>query len=165
MNGKRSLLWASLAVSLLVGALLGSGLFTFVSAHGTSYLSDDPSVCVNCHVMQEQYDGWVHGSHHAVATCNDCHLPHDNLVHKYFVKAANGYHHSKAFTLMDFQDPIQIKAGNAQVLEANCIRCHQGLVGEITAHGTLGVPTDPGQKADLFGCVRCHQEVGHGARR
>jgi cytochrome c nitrite reductase small subunit len=39
------------------------------------------------------------------------------------------------------------------------------VIGDITAHGTLGVPTDPLQQADLFGCVRCHQGVGHGPTR
>jgi cytochrome c nitrite reductase small subunit len=165
VNGKRSILLVSLAASLALGIFLGSGVFTFVAARGDSYLYDDPAVCVNCHVMREQYDGWLHGSHHAAATCNDCHLPHDNVVHKFWVKAMNGYHHSKAFTLMDFQDPIRIKPGNARVLEANCLRCHEGVTSEITAHGTLGVPTDPGRGADLYGCVRCHPEVGHGATR
>jgi cytochrome c nitrite reductase small subunit len=165
VNGKRSILLVSLAACVLLGTLAGSGLFTFVSAHGDSYLSNDPAVCVNCHVMREQYEGWLHGTHHAVATCNDCHLPHDNLVHKLYVKASNGYHHSKAFTLQDFAEPIRIKPGNAEVLEANCLRCHGDLVGELTAHGTLGVPTDPTRKADLHGCVRCHAEVGHDASR
>lgn len=152
-------------VVILIGILAGSSLFTFISAEGTSYLSDDPKVCVNCHIMREQFDGWQHGSHHATATCNDCHLPHDNLAHGLFVKGSNGYHHSKAFTTMDFQEPIRIKPGNAKVLEANCLYCHGELTGEITAHGTLGVATDPAQKADLYGCVRCHPEVGHGPRR
>jgi cytochrome c nitrite reductase small subunit len=70
--------------------------------------------------MREQYDGWQHASHHAFATCNDCHLPHDTLAHKLFVKASNGYHHSRAFTFQDFAEPIRIKPGNSQVLEANC---------------------------------------------
>lgn len=165
MRGKFPLLPLSLIASLLVGLFVGSGLFTFVSANGTSYLSNDPSVCVNCHIMQEQYDGWRHGSHHAVATCNDCHLPHENVLMKFYVKASNGYHHSKAFTFQDFPEPIRIKPGNAEVLENNCIRCHAESTNEITAHGTLGVPTDPTQKADLFGCVRCHGDVGHGPRR
>jgi cytochrome c nitrite reductase small subunit len=162
VKGQRTILLLGVLVMVLLGMFAGSGAFTFVSAHGDSYLSNDPAVCVNCHVMREQYDGWLHGSHHAVATCNDCHLPHDNVIHKLFVKASNGYHHSKAFTLMNFDDPIHIKAGNARVLEANCIHCHEGMVDEITAHGTLGMPTDPGQKADLYGCVRCHPGVGHG---
>jgi len=163
VNGKRTLFILSLAAPVLLGILAGSGLYTFVSANGTAYLSNDPAACVNCHIMREQYDGWLHGSHHGAATCNDCHLPHDNVVHKYFVKASNGYHHSKAFTMQDFQEPIRIKPGNSAVLEANCLRCHGELVGEITAHGTLGVPSDPERKADLYGCVRCHSGVGHGA--
>ncbi|HJW33110.1 MAG TPA: cytochrome c nitrite reductase small subunit [Holophagaceae bacterium] len=165
MRGKFPLLPLSLVASLLVGLFVGSGLFTFITANGTSYLSNDPSVCVNCHIMQEQYDGWRHGSHHAVAVCNDCHLPHENVAMKFYVKASNGYHHSKAFTFQDFAEPIRIKPGNAEVLENNCIRCHGELTGEITAHGTLGVPSDPTQKADLYGCVRCHGDVGHGPRR
>jgi cytochrome c nitrite reductase small subunit len=155
----------SLLATVAVGTLVGAGAFTFVSANGTSYLSNDPSVCVNCHVMREQFDGWQHGSHRQAATCNDCHLPHDNLVNKLFVKASNGYHHSKAFTTGDYPQPIRIKPGNAQVLEANCLRCHVEMTEAITAHGTLGVPSDPNLKADLFGCVRCHGDVGHGARR
>ena len=132
MKGKPSIFLLSALIAVFLGVFAASGIFTFVSAHGTSYLSNDPAVCVNCHIMQEQYDGWVHGSHHAVAACNDCHLPHDNLVHKLLVKASNGYHHSKAFTLMGFQEPIRIKPGNAEVLEANCIRCHEAMVNETT---------------------------------
>ncbi len=165
MELRRPLLILSLAASVLIGAFLGSGVYTFVAAHGLSYMSDNPEVCVNCHIMRQEFNDWRHASHHANAVCNDCHLPHDNLVHKLFVKASNGYHHSKAFTLQDFQEPIRIKPGNAKVLEANCIRCHGELTEEIRAHGTLGVPTDPRQEADLYGCVRCHQEVGHGPTR
>lgn len=165
MNRTRLILFLGIAASVLIGSLLGSGVYTFVSAKGYSYMSDDPAVCVNCHIMREEYNDWRHASHHAAAVCNDCHLPHDNIVNKLFVKASNGYHHSKAFTLQDFKEPIRIKPANAEVLEANCLRCHGELTDEITAHGTLGVPTDPRQGADLFGCVRCHQGVGHGPTR
>lgn len=151
--------------SISIGALVGSGSYTFVFAHGHSYLSDDPAVCKNCHIMNEQYDGWRHGSHHGVATCNDCHLPHDSLLGALWVKASNGYHHSRGFTFMDFAEPIRIKPENAAVLEANCLRCHADLTAEITQHGTLGVPSDPTRGADLYGCVRCHAGVGHGPTR
>jgi cytochrome c nitrite reductase small subunit len=156
---------AAVAAATAVGVLAGAGGYTFVAAKGLSYMSDEPAVCVNCHIMREQFDGWSHGSHHAVATCNDCHLPHDSLPNKLLVKASNGWHHSVAFTTQDFAEPIRIKPGNAGVLEANCLRCHAVAIGEITAHGTLGVPTDPLQRADLYGCVRCHQGVGHGPTR
>jgi cytochrome c nitrite reductase small subunit len=151
--------------SVLVGTLMGSGAYTFVEAKGTSYLSNDPEVCVGCHIMREEYDGWRHGSHHAVAVCNDCHLPHESALGKLKVKALNGWNHSKAFTLQNFVEPIRIKPANAQVLEENCRRCHATQVEAITEHGTLGVPTDPMQQADLYGCVRCHQSVGHGPTR
>ncbi len=155
---------SGLAIALL-GALGGGGAYTFHTAKGTSYLSDDPQVCVGCHIMREQYEGWQHASHHAVAVCNDCHLPHGSLVAKLSVKALNGWNHSRAFTMQDFPEPIRIKPANAQVLEDNCLRCHAALTDEITAHGTLGTPTDPMQRADLYGCVRCHSAVGHGPTR
>jgi len=164
MNRVRLLVILAVLASVSIGSLAGVGGFTFVAAHGTSYLSDNPRACVNCHIMRDHFDGWEHSSHHGVAVCNDCHLPHDNLGSKLLVKASNGYHHSQAFTLQKFAEPIRIKPGNAAVLEASCLRCHGEIIEEITAHGTLGVPTDPARKVDLYGCVQCHQEVGHGPR-
>lgn len=165
MSQTRLLVVLAVLISVSLGAAAGIGGFTFVAAHGASYLSDNPTACVNCHIMREQFDGWERGSHHAVAVCNDCHLPHENLGSKLLVKASNGYHHSQAFTLQNFHEPIRIKPGNAAVLEANCLRCHGEITEEITTHGTLGIPVDPEGKADLYGCVQCHQEVGHGPRR
>ena len=96
---------AALVLCALLGALLGLGSYTFVYAEGTSYLSNDPRACVNCHVMREQYDAWQKTSHHAAATCNDCHVPQD-LFGKYLAKAIHGYRHSKAYTFEDFHEPI-----------------------------------------------------------
>jgi cytochrome c nitrite reductase small subunit len=165
MNSNRALLVVAVAAAASVGCLAAVGGATFVTAHGTAYLSNDPAACVNCHVMRESFEGWQHSSHRAVAVCNDCHLPHQSIGAKFLVKASNGYHHSSAFTLQNFAEPIRIKPGNAAVLEANCLRCHGPMTEEITAYGTLGVPSDPALKADLYGCVKCHQEVGHGPRR
>src|SRR5262245_34154410 len=92
---------ATLVVCALVGVVIGLGGYTFHYAEGSSYFSTDPTACVNCHVMREQYDGWRKSSHHAFATCNDCHTPHA-LVPKYMVKAENGFWHSTAFTLQNY---------------------------------------------------------------
>ena len=81
--------------------------YTFHYAEGLSYFSPDPKACVNCHIMQPQYDGWQKASHHNVAKCIDCHLPHD-FIGKYYTKAENGFWHSKGFTLQDFPEPIQM---------------------------------------------------------
>src|SRR4051794_142492 len=83
-----------LVVCVLAGVIVGLGGYTFHYAAGTSYFSNDPTTCVNCHIMREQYDGWQKASHHAVATCNDCHTPH-TFIPKYMVKAENGFWHSK----------------------------------------------------------------------
>lgn len=143
-----------LTLSVLIGIAAGIGGYTFVYANGLSYLSNDPRACVNCHIMQPQYEGWMKSSHHAVAGCVDCHLPHD-FVGKYMAKALNGYHHSAAFTLQDFHEPIVIKGGNRRILQDNCVACHQAVV-----HDTLGTARD-GTAPD---CVHCHQTVGHGER-
>ena len=64
-------------VAVVLGAALGLGAYTFAYARGWSYMTDDPRACANCHVMNEQYDGWTKSSHRSVAVCNDCHVPHD----------------------------------------------------------------------------------------
>jgi cytochrome c nitrite reductase small subunit len=144
---------------LIFGVLLGVGLgltaYTFVYAKGASYLGSDPRTCVNCHIMRLQFDSWQKSSHHAVATCVECHLPEHGLA-KWVAKASNGYHHSKAFTLQDFAEPIRITPGNAAILQENCLRCHGDLAHELVA--------DRGDRGEKPSCVHCHSEAGHGER-
>jgi cytochrome c nitrite reductase small subunit len=141
----------SLCVGL--GLLIGVSGYTFYYAEGGAYLSNDPKGCANCHVMRDVYDSWQKASHHGVATCNDCHTPHDFLG-KWTSKAVNGFWHSKGFTLQDFPEPIRITPKNRRVLENNCRHCHAELVHDITH-------ADP----ESGGCVRCHASVGHGPPR
>lgn len=142
--------------SVLAGVVLGLGVFTFWYARGASYFSSNPGACVNCHIMTDQYDSWQRASHHAHATCVDCHLPHDTFG-KYVAKAENGFWHSKAFTLEDFHEPIQIGAKNARILKLNCLDCHRALVADLVAHGAFA--------DDSNNCIRCHIAVGHGPPR
>ena len=139
--------------AIMTGVLLGIGSYTFLYAEGFSYMSDDPEVCVNCHIMQAQYDSWQKASHHSVAACVDCHLPHD-FFRKYLAKADNGWHHSKGFTLQNFHEPIMIKGPNARILQDNCLACHADVVHELV----IGVN---GQAEEVH-CVHCHVQVGHG---
>jgi cytochrome c nitrite reductase small subunit len=145
-------LWIWLAFSAMLGGVIGLGGFTFSYAQGLSYFSTDPKACVNCHIMQEVYDGWNHGSHKAVAACNDCHTPHDNIVAKYAVKGLNGLRHSVAFTTGAFPEPIRITPLNHRVTEHACLSCHGDMVSAISHEGSDD-PTD---------CLTCHQGVGHG---
>lgn len=143
-----------IALAALIGMGLGVSVFTFGYAEGHAYLRDDPEACANCHVMQDHLDGWRKSSHHAVATCNDCHLPHD-FVGKWFTKADNGFFHSLAFTAGGFPDPIRIKPRNADVTQRACLHCHQEFVHEM-------LPSERG--GDMLRCVTCHQDVGHRLR-
>lgn len=137
----------------LCGVLLGIGGYTMHFAEGLAYLSNDPQACVNCHIMNEQFDAWRKGPHHAVATCNDCHVP-PHFPAKYIAKSENGYHHSKGFTFQDFHEPIMIKEKNSRILQENCVACHADMVHDLVAGAT--------SDRDAVTCVHCHQGVGHG---
>ena len=141
-----------MALVALLGAALGLGTYTFVYARGYSYLTNDPRACANCHVMNEQFDGWVKSSHRAVAACNDCHTPHDFLG-KYATKANNGFWHSFYFTTGGFHEPIRITPRNRRITEAACRRCHDEVV------QAMGTPAHAGSEPSS--CVRCHGSVGH----
>ncbi len=151
-----NLRWPLVILCALAGILLGLGGYTFWYAQGLSYFSSDPTACVNCHIMREPYDSWQKASHHAAAACVDCHLPHEGLA-KWMAKAENGFWHSTRFTLQDFREPIRIHRQNARILQANCIKCHQGMVADLVQHGAFADESN--------NCVRCHGAVGHGPPR
>lgn len=146
----RQLALASVLLAFGVGSAVGVGGLTFAYAEGWAYMTDDPAACANCHVMQEQLDGWSRSSHHAVAVCNDCHTPEDKLG-MLVTKARNGWHHSVAFTAQNFHEPIQITDYNLAITEQRCRSCHASVVDAIDgAHGE-----------DAMSCTRCHDSVGH----
>lgn len=161
---RRGLTIAGFILAAASGVLIGLGAYTFRYAEGLSYLSPDPKACVNCHIMRPQYDGWQKASHHTVATCVDCHLPHD-LVPKYLAKAENGLWHSKGFTLQDFPEPIRMRPVSQRILEHNCASCHADFVHDMLAVAPSHAAGDqqaPGHMHETLSCIHCHRTVGHG---
>lgn len=148
---KRGAMIAAILVGILAGAAVGVGSFTFIYAEGASYLTNNPAACANCHVMQEHLDAWIKSSHHSVATCNDCHTPHD-FFGKYLTKGRNGFNHSLAFTTGWFHEPIRITQRNHEITEQACRYCHADIVQQIDARHAPG---------EAMSCVRCHWDVGH----
>ena len=142
----------AIAAVVLLGAALGLGTYTFAYAQGWAYLTDDPRACANCHVMNEQYDGWIKSSHRSVAVCNDCHVPH-SLAAKYLTKATNGFRHSYHFTRGTFPEPIRALPASRAIAEVNCRRCHEPVV------DAMGTPAHAGSRD--ISCIRCHGSVGH----
>jgi cytochrome c nitrite reductase small subunit len=149
-NGRRQGM-AELALAAVIGLAMGIGSYTFLYARGSSYLTDDPAACANCHIMRQHYDDWLKSSHRAVAVCNDCHTP-TGLIPPYATKASNGFWHAVAFTTGRFPEPLRIKAHNRDVVERACRRCHGQIVEAIEG---------PRQQAGTLSCVRCHNAVGH----
>ena len=148
-----------LPVVLAAGAFVGLGLVAFHVGNATSYLSDDPKACMNCHVMAPQYATWERGSHARVAVCNDCHVPHDNPVRKYAFKAMDGTRHSFMFTFRMEPQVIRIHDAGTAVVQENCIRCHSALTRNIKERMvTLDAQQHGGGKL----CWECHRETPHG---
>ena len=145
-------------VIILAGIFTGLLAYTFYISNAASYLSDDPETCINCHVMNPQYSDWAHSSHRNSATCNDCHVPHNNVFNKYYFKAMDGLRHATIFTLRAEPFSISIKDAGSQVVQENCIRCHEHAVGMEFLKSV-----EPGFSNTLKErrCVDCHRETPH----
>jgi cytochrome c nitrite reductase small subunit len=136
---------------ILVGLIIGMGSYTFIYGKGYSYISDNPKACLNCHIMQDQYNSWVSNPHGKATTCNSCHTP-ENFYMKYLVKAENGFNHAWKFTTGNFKEPIRIRQHNFNITMKSCFKCHAHLL-DSTFH----------QEEIIKGrsCVQCHKNVGH----
>jgi cytochrome c nitrite reductase small subunit len=156
---------AALTLAVMLGVAAGVGGYTFRYAEGFSYFSTDPTACVNCHIMEPQYDAWQKASHHAVAVCVDCHLP-TAFVPKYLAKAENGWRHGKLFTTQSFREPIVVKSEGLAILESNCQRCHGRLVAQMAGLDPVDAPESPlpHYAPGQTGCLHCHSSVGHGVK-
>lgn len=148
-----------LPVIILLGIFCGLGLFVLRLSKAHSYLGDKPETCVNCHIMAPQYATWQHSSHREVANCNDCHVPHNTVFHKYYFKAMDGLRHSTMFTFRLEPQVIFIKDAGKKAVHNNCIRCHSDL---ITDDQLKLVSTDHHQHRLERECIDCHRETPHG---
>lgn len=150
--------WNTVVV-ILLGIFCGILCLVFYISNATSYISDEPKTCVNCHVMYPQYASWSHSSHYLVTNCNDCHVPHNNFLNKYFFKAKDGLRHSAMFTLRLEPQVIQIKEAGINVVQENCKRCHSDLVSMVALTEVTGENHNEGKG---HRCWDCHREVPHG---
>ncbi len=146
-------------VLILLAIFVGLGLFVLYLSKAHSYLSDRPETCTNCHIMAPQYATWNHSSHREITNCNDCHVPHDNVLNKYFFKAKDGLRHATIFTLRAEPQVIRIKEAGARVVQDNCIRCHSQLLVDPKLEASVAAhkQTREGRR-----CVECHRETPHG---
>ena len=148
-----------LPVIIVMGIFVGLGVFSFYISNAPSYLGDKPETCINCHIMAPQYQTWVHSSHREVTNCNDCHVPHNNFVNKYYFKAKDGVRHAAIFTLRKEPQVIFIKEEGRDVVHKNCIRCHSEI---ITDSRLLAYNNQTHEFRMERRCADCHRETPHG---
>ncbi|MEW6403384.1 MAG: NapC/NirT family cytochrome c, partial [Chloroflexota bacterium] len=107
-------------VIAIAAAVLALGYFAFVT-DAAAYAGSAPETCNNCHVMDAQYENWLHGPHQDWAKCTDCHLPHDNVVSYYLEKGRQGAKDVYAFTTGNIPVAIRASESSKEIIQENCI--------------------------------------------
>ena len=146
-------------VLIITGSIIGLIAFILYTSNAVSYLSDNPETCINCHIMVPQYSTWQHSSHRENATCNDCHVPHNNVFNKYYFKAKDGLRHASMFTLRMEPQVIFIHEAGKEVVHNNCIRCHSELLTDSKLNTQTNLQHYDKSERE---CWECHREVPHG---
>ncbi|MEW6109319.1 MAG: cytochrome c nitrite reductase small subunit [Nitrospirota bacterium] len=108
--------------------------------------SDEPDFCNKCHVMESEYEAWVHAGAHRRKKCVDCHLPNENLGIHYTWKAIDGLKDVVFFYSGRVPDQIKLTAHGEKVLQTNCVRCHETTVMMIDTERQ---------------CWSCHRRIAH----
>ena len=145
---------------VLAGVIVGlGGLFMYLLRAHTYFIGDDPAACVNCHVMTPYYATWSHSSHGRDVTCNDCHVPHQNIAMKYGFKALDGLKHTAYFVTNSERQAPMAESLTGQVVMDNCIRCHTQLNQEFVKTGRIDYMM--AKQGEGKACWDCHRNVPH----
>jgi len=146
-------------VIIITGIFTGLAAYLVYISKAHSYLGDKSETCVNCHIMAPQYATWSHSSHREKTNCNDCHVPHNNVINKYYFKAKDGLRHSAIFTLRLEPQVIFIREAGKEEVHKNCIRCHKEL---LTDSKLLAYDDKIHLSRMERNCRDCHRETPHG---
>jgi cytochrome c nitrite reductase small subunit len=105
-----------------------------------------PQSCARCHVMQAEYEAWIHSGAHRRKNCSDCHLPNENTFVYYLWKSIDGLKDLIIYHSGKIPEQIKISSHGEKVLQTNCIRCHETTV----------MLMDQNRK-----CWSCHRRITH----
>jgi cytochrome c nitrite reductase small subunit len=121
-------------------------LFLFLGPPKLLAKSSSPDFCMSCHVMEANYEAWIHAGAHRRKKCVDCHLPNDNIGLHYAWKSIDGLKDALFFYSGRVPEQIRLTSHGEKVLQTNCIRCHQSTV-EFIDHSRK--------------CWGCHRRIAH----
>ncbi|MFI5293465.1 MAG: cytochrome c nitrite reductase small subunit [Thermodesulfovibrionales bacterium] len=130
---------------IVTGGLVAS-LFLMLGPPKLLAKSESPDFCARCHVMESEYEAWIHSGAHRRKKCVDCHLPNENMGMHYIWKSIDGLKDVAFFYSGRVPEQIKLTSHGAEVLQANCIRCHQNTV-EFINHDRR--------------CWECHRRIAH----
>ncbi len=133
---------------LVIFGAVGALMFLFLLLGPPELLarSETPVFCGGCHVMELEFEAWSHAGAHRRKICVDCHLPNENVALHYLWKSLDGMKDVLLFYSGTVSDEIKLTSHGAQVVQANCIRCHSSSVEFI----------DPDRN-----CWECHRRLMH----
>jgi cytochrome c nitrite reductase small subunit len=131
---------------ILIAGIVVLSLFLMLGPPQLLAKSDEPAFCVGCHVMEAEYEAWVHAGAHRRKKCVDCHLPNENMTVHYVWKAIDGLKDVAFFYSGNVPERIKLTAHGQKVLQSNCVRCHESTV--------MLIDTDRQ-------CWDCHRRVSH----
>ncbi len=136
--------WRLVALLLALGGAVGG--FMGFGPPGLYAKSAQPEFCASCHVMEGQYEAWFHSAHRTFK-CVECHLPNDNFANHAMMKSIEGMRDTILFYSGQVPDDIRLSANGAQMVKANCKRCHEELISRINEDRN---------------CWECHRRLSHG---
>ena len=147
-------------LSVLCGVIVGlTGLFFYLLRMHTYIIGDDPAACINCHIMSPYYATWAPSAHARHTTCNDCHVPNNNMAAHYAFKGMDGMKHVAYFVTFSERQSIEAEDASAEVIMDNCIRCHKQLNQEFVNTGRIDYME--AKRGEGKACWDCHRDVAH----
>jgi cytochrome c nitrite reductase small subunit len=108
--------------------------------------SESPQFCAGCHVMEAEFEAWSHAGAHRRKLCVECHLPNENRTAHYVWKSIDGMKDVGFFFSGLVPERIMLTDHGAEVVQQNCIRCHEQTVMMI------------GMERN---CWSCHRRIAH----
>ena len=135
----------------LAGVACGLMLVFMTLLNAFGFLGDNPDVCATCHVMRSHYVTWSKSSHARDATCNDCHVPNQNLAKKFAQKQKSGLWDMYIFLTRQEPQVIRLSENYKEIVRENCLRCHPRQTQTMALYN----------QTDRF-CGDCHRETVHG---
>ncbi|MDA8429699.1 MAG: cytochrome c nitrite reductase small subunit [Geobacteraceae bacterium] len=135
-------------ITILAMVFAGLSLLAFllVGPPQLLALSESPTFCASCHVMEEQHTAWSHAGAHRRIRCVDCHLPNGNPLVHYVWKSIDGMKDVVVFNSGMVPDRITLSEHGAKVVQGNCIRCHAEAVSQMDTTRQ---------------CWGCHRQLRH----